>query len=160
MSTSTKTCFKCEESKPVDQFYRHKQMADGRLGKCKECTKSDVRKNYSENKSYYQGYEKARANLPHRILARREYARTEAGRIAGNKAKVAYLERNPIKRAAHNKVSNAVRDGRLERQPCEICGDEIVHAHHDDYAKPLEVRWLCVKHHQEWHNKYGEAANG
>lgn len=160
MSMSTKNCFKCQQEKPVDQFYRHKKMADGLLGKCKDCTKSDVRKNYSDRKSYYQEYEKSRANLPHRILARREYARTQAGRDAAIRAKVSYIERNPIKRDAHNKVSNAVRDGKLIKRPCAVCGDENVHAHHDDYAKPLDVRWLCVTHHREWHNRYGEAANG
>lgn len=160
MSTLTKKCFKCDQVKALDQFYKHSGMSDGRLGKCKECTKEDVRKNYKENKPRYQEYEKSRANLPHRIFARRAYARTQAGKDAFRRAKIAYIERNPIKRDAHNKVSNAIRDGKLTKQPCEVCGDEKVHAHHDDYAKPLDVRWLCKKHHNEWHNTHGEAANG
>ena len=43
-----------------------------------------------------------------------------------------------------------VRDKHIIRQPCEICGEKA-EAHHDDYNKPLEVRWLCFKHHREWH---------
>lgn len=39
------------------------------------------------------------------------------------------------------------------RQPCEICGEKA-EAHHDDYNKPLEVRWLCFKHHREWHKTH------
>ncbi|HEC73154.1 MAG TPA: hypothetical protein ENI26_02140 [Methylophaga aminisulfidivorans] len=93
-------------------------------------------------------------------MARREYARTEAGKQAATKAKVSYIQRNPTKRQAHNQVANALRDGRLEKQPCEVCGEKEVHAHHDDYAKPLDVRWLCNKHHNEWHRIHGEAANG
>lgn len=49
-----------------------------------------------------------------------------------------------------------MRDNNLERQPCEICG-EIAEAHHDDYDKPLEVRWLCTKHHKEWHKQHKDA---
>jgi hypothetical protein len=45
-----------------------------------------------------------------------------------------------------------VNQGFLKRQPCEVCGtEEDVQAHHDDYSKPLDVRWLCRKHHREHH---------
>jgi hypothetical protein len=44
--------------------------------------------------------------------------------------------------------------------PCEVCRTtEKIHAHHDDYAKPLNVRWLCSAHHSQWHAKNGEALN-
>ena len=53
---------------------------------------------------------------------------------------------------AHHLVEKAVLKGVLVRQPCEVCGTtENVEAHHDDYNKPLAVRWLCKKHHHEWH---------
>lgn len=44
----------------------------------------------------------------------------------------------------------SMRDNHLVRKPCEVCGEKA-EAHHDDYAKPLDVRWLCFKHHREWH---------
>lgn len=46
-----------------------------------------------------------------------------------------------------------VRDKHIKRKPCEVCGDPNAEAHHDDYNRPLEVRWLCFKHHREWHRK-------
>lgn len=45
----TKVCFKCVTEKPLSEFYKHKGMPDGHLGKCKECTKKDVREKYAEN---------------------------------------------------------------------------------------------------------------
>lgn len=45
----------------------------------------------------------------------------------------------------------AVAQGKMKRHPCEVCGEGPTEAHHDDYAKPLEVRWLCFVHHQEVH---------
>lgn len=53
---------------------------------------------------------------------------------------------------AENLVQKAVKRGALIRKPCESCGSEdCVHGHHDDYNKPLDVRWLCQKCHFEWH---------
>lgn len=61
------------------------------------------------------------------------------------------MRRNPIQKKANQAVNNAIRDGRLTRQPCEVCGAQKAQAHHEDYSKPLDVRWLCTKHHAEWH---------
>ena len=58
---------------------------------------------------------------------------------------------DPVKRNARHLFQGAVRHGRLKRQPCELCGDVKTHGHHDDYSKPLEVRWLCQKHHGQAH---------
>lgn len=52
---------------------------------------------------------------------------------------------------ARSLVRKAIVHNNLSKKPCEICGESPSQAHHDDYNKPLEVRWLCVKHHKEWH---------
>lgn len=44
-----------------------------------------------------------------------------------------------------------LRRGKLTRGPCEVCG-ELAEMHHDDYSKPLAVRWLCREHHLQHHN--------
>lgn len=51
-------------------------------------------------------------------------------------------------------VQGAIKTGRLKKLPCEVCGEPIVEAHHDDYDKPLDVKWLCKKHHHELHKAY------
>jgi len=53
----------------------------------------------------------------------------------------------------HDMTSVAIEQGLLTQQPCEICGEQKTVAHHDDYNKPYDVRWLCKKHHFEWHSK-------
>lgn len=56
---------------------------------------------------------------------------------------------------AQQAVSKAMRQGRLVRKPCETCGDAESYAHHDSYEEPkwMVVRWLCSKHHHQWHAK-------
>ena len=59
---------------------------------------------------------------------------------------------------ASNLARLAVKRGKLKVGVCEVCGSTDVHGHHDDYSKPLEVRWLCPKHHRQWHAEHGHAA--
>lgn len=150
---SEKECFKCRVSKPLSEFYTHPAMADGHLGKCKDCTRAGSRAHRTQNLEKVRAYDRGRGKLPHRLAANREYQKTAQGKAAHAAATARYREAYPLRRAAHIAVGNAVRDGALLRGACEVCGDVEVEAHHDDYAKPLEVRWLCVKHHKEWHNQ-------
>lgn len=62
-----------------------------------------------------------------------------------------WRKRHPLKYLAHRYVANALSLGVLKKQPCEVCGNPKVDAHHDDYAKPMVVRWLCRAHHNEHH---------
>jgi len=142
MKSTLKTCFKCQQTKAITEFYVHPQMGDGRLNKCKECAKRDVSKNYQANVEHYTSYERERSRRPER------------------KAAVSmYRKRRPsIKRAATIATGNAIRDGKLIPKPCEKCGESKAEAHHDDYSKPLEVRWLCRKHHLEHHGKVSRVA--
>jgi hypothetical protein len=64
--------------------------------------------------------------------------------------------RNPAERHKHEarwQTRRAIASGALVRQPCEVCGNPKVDAHHDDYSRPLDVRWLCRAHHNEHHAK-------
>jgi len=62
-----------------------------------------------------------------------------------------FIKNNPQKKSCHVAVFLAIESGRLERKPCEVCGNLKVDAHHEDYNKPLDVVWLCRQHHADRH---------
>lgn len=57
--------------------------------------------------------------------------------------------RNPEKAFAHDVFSAAIRAGKVTRMPCAVCGNPKTDGHHEDYSKPLDVVWLCRKHHAQ-----------
>jgi len=68
--------------------------------------------------------------------------------------KKSWEKRNPEKVTARLLVYAALKKGILYKAPCEVCGSKKVQGHHEDYSKPLKVRWLCPKHHKMEHRKY------
>jgi len=58
-------------------------------------------------------------------------------------------QRYPEKIRAREAVKKAIKSGKLEKGVCVFCGSEDVQGHHEDYSKPLEVTWLCLKHHRK-----------
>lgn len=60
------------------------------------------------------------------------------------------------KERCRRKTRYAVKSGALAVAPCEVCGTENVEAHHDDYSNPMQVRWLCRKHHRDLHVARGD----
>ena len=66
----------------------------------------------------------------------------------------AYWAKCPEKKRAWLIAHHAIKTNRLVRGPCEFCGTKRdVLAHHDDYSKPLEVRWMCRADHTRYHAK-------
>jgi len=157
----SKVCFKCNTHQPLSEFYKHKMMADGHLNKCKTCAKKDVKDNIEKNIDYYREYDRIRDQLPHRIELKKRYSQTPEGKESKRKQQKKWVESNVIKRSAHIILGNAIRDGRIEKPvKCSICSKTgRIHGHHDDYAFPLTVRWLCPKCHTLWH-KENEPING
>ncbi len=134
-----KKCFKCDQQKPLEEFYRHKMMADGHLNKCKECTKADVRLHRIVSDRPRE-YDRERYRKPER------YARASA-------VSAKWARENSKRKNASTIVSRALKAGKIVRpDTCEICGIEgRIHGHHEDYDKPLEVMWLCPKCHHGRH---------
>lgn len=136
-------CRKCGVMKDQADFYAGHIRQSGEVGECKECTRARVRDRARTNPAV-QAYDRARAKTPER----RSHSRAIAKK---------WRAENPLGYQAQSAVSNAIRDGRLIRQPCLFCGREDVHAHHRDYSKPLEVIWLCPKCHHRLHAAFPEA---
>ena len=141
-----KTCFKCQQSLPRSEFYKHARMADGLLGKCKECTRADARKHRAQNIERIREYDRRRAKAPHR--------RALSSRVAKE-----YRKTHPKRAKANRKVAYHVRAGHLKQKPCEVCGSETSVAHHDDYSAPLDVMWLCQPHHKARHAELDAAGH-
>lgn len=131
-----KRCRVCDCTLPISDFYANSTSADGLAEKCKECHKAAMRKNQVVNRERIRRYEAVRALQPdrkQRVLTARKLRKAA----------------NPDKFRARDAVNNALRDGRLKKLPCQVCGNPKSEAHHADYSKPLEVKWLCFRCHRE-----------
>lgn len=117
-----KPCRDCGRVLILRKFDTDNRSKDGRTNKCKVC-----------RREYMNAYRRLK------------------GRPNQTGYTIAWRKRNPERAKLRSIVAYAIRLGILVRQPCEVCGAEKVHAHHDDYSKPLEVRWLCRDHHNEFH---------
>lgn len=109
---------------------------------CDNCHKAstDRKSHYDRKQRHFCGqacYSEFRKNK----LPKEEHNRFGTGFSPEEQAK---------RRKARSSLNHYMRDKGLERQPCEICGAKA-EAHHDNYDKPLEVRWLCFKHHRSHH---------
>jgi transposase-like protein len=135
-----KRCPKCGVVKLASDFYASKAEADGRDWRCKECVKLRPRSG-------------ATAVTYAKKLAQGQSAQ---GRAASNARNRRHRSRHPLRHAARRLLAQAVSAGRIEREACEVCGNGNTHGHHDDYARPLDVRWLCQRCHTQFH--VGEAA--
>lgn len=138
---TTKMCRTCNEEKVLEDFYKHPRMMDGRLNHCKPCKRAYANKHRDENLDRIRAYDRRRAKEPGRL----EHLRQN---VIKQKA------RYPEKVVARTAVGNAIRDGRLIRCKCERCSETVgVHAHHEDYSKPLDVMWLCPICHAARHKE-------
>ena len=138
-----KECFKCKLTKPLFEFYKHSQMKDGHLNKCKECNKKDANKHRTDNLEKIREYDREREKNPQRIASCIEVTK-------------AWRNEDERRQKAHSKVAYAIKKGVLTKMPCVRCGEQKSLAHHEDYDKPLEVMWLCQPCHKQRHKELKE----
>jgi hypothetical protein len=117
---AVRVCTSCERELPLEtEFHRDSNGRDGRKSICRQCA--------SARTSQWKRENRERAN-------------------AGT---AAYKRRHKERVNARNAVAVAVMRADLTRQPCEVCGEPETEAHHEDYARRLDVQWLCHEHHRQ-----------
>jgi hypothetical protein len=157
---------KCREwhNKPKELVKRHtglcpcgKERASYSPAYCKECA---AKCNKKAREKYRPSAEViARKNERQRIAWHKKYGDRHLKNdpvSADNRLKYKKLaeksDRNIIRHRVRALTRSYIKAGKLIKQPCEICQTiENVEAHHDDYDKPMDIRWLCRKHHREHH---------
>jgi len=168
--TPLKRCTKCGRELPAttDFFRRSSGGLHGVQARCIDCTRAhnrEYQRRYNaehpetnaewRERNHNKVLEKGRRyHAKHResINARRR-ARSQADPSSPRASRDLWNEQNPEKVAAYLMVRKAVNRGELIKHPCEVCGGEKAEAHHDDYSRPLDVRWLCRAHHVAHHMK-------
>lgn len=161
-----KCCFKCGAEKPLSDFYKHPQMSDGHVNKCKECNKKDVRENRAGKADYYNEYDRNRPNHKERVKKISERVKLLYNTDEEFKHKVLvhkqkWLNENQHKRKAHYAVNSAKRAGKLNiPESCEHCEstEKKIQAHHWSYDPEhwLDVVWLCTECHGKEHKRLNE----
>jgi hypothetical protein len=122
-------------------------MADGHLGKCSDCTKRDTRIRLA-----------SKIKDPVWLELERERCRIKGGGGKYDRVKDYIRKRkDPLKLYAHRMIERYVHSGKIVKPSvCSTCGNlpkRFLHGHHDDYTKPLVVRFICELCHGKEHRK-------
>jgi hypothetical protein len=140
-----KRCSSCKQEKDQSEFYTDKKAKDGLKSQCKKCHSlcsvrtRDIDKHRESNKNWMRRS---------KYYTREEVRERELLRCR--------VKNRSWHAKARNLANRAVDLGFLVRPDvCSVCGAEGVktHAHHDDYSKPLDVRWVCIDCHGKLHRK-------
>lgn len=138
-----KVCFKCGRDLPLTEYYKHPQMADGHLNKCKECTKKDVQNKYAENVQDPSYVEKERAR-----------GRDKYKRLYGNFNPELFDARPKEKHYGEYSSSRGrnAKKAMLRYQPWLNLPKEFTNIHHWSYLKPFQVFIVSKKTHYAIHH--------
>lgn len=133
----TRICRLCGEEKSLKvSFYKKKRGVNGYDTRCKEChcslSRERLRRNYDKDREAQKWLKRKKD---------KRHIENERG----------MREKYPEKYKARYQLRNAVKTGKIQKGVCEKCGSAKTEGHHDDYSKPLEVRWFCQRHHKDEH---------
>jgi hypothetical protein len=133
-----KLCKGCNTVKSESDFYKDNRSKTGLSSACKECQSKRNKASRNKNLDYYRSY----YNYRYSVYKQKAYDDAEL-----------YKVRHPEKLEAKKAVQRALKNQEIVKGKCAVCGECNVDAHHEDYSKPLDVIWLCRKHHIDLHAK-------
>ncbi len=154
-------CSKCREPKTDDGFPKNKRYSNGLHPWCRLCLGKATKKWRENNRERVRVSSRKWRESEHGRNVLQKWRENNREKVqAGYRRKAAARNlRSPEKVYARRQANLARSRGDLVPEPCEVCGTtEDIQGHHNDYSKPLEVRWLCRTHHNEHHKnlKIGE----
>lgn len=160
-------CSRCKRTKRADEFSVRRSRPSGRSSWCKACTSAirkarrqdpALRPRILEKDREHNNSPKTRAWRLARILdgtnakkSREAYHRRKAHRQPG---KIQARARTSTKRRHQKKCNYLVHlllyFKFLRKEPCKICGKKSTQAAHINYDHPLNIVWLCTRHHRQF----------
>ncbi len=163
-----KKCSRCKVEKNIDEFDKRGGKRKGQQAYCKKCNVERMKERWNKGLVQVNKLEKSeydRTRRENNVIRSRQNQQAKAWTL-GNLERIKTAAENrkllfPEKIRAQRMVINAVQRGRIEKpDACSCCGKNtpgnILHGHHDDYSKPLEVDWLCASCHGLRHSLFGK----
>lgn len=161
-----KSCKECGIKKELELFVRNKSCKDGYANQCKSCVKVKRAIYLLENKEKikistkkYRDSHKEERRIKQKIYRElhkedirkynKEYERSSAGKKTSKKSRAKYPNANKSRVYYRSIARN--RDLPNVCENCKLIGK--VEGHHDDYNKPMDVTYLCIRCHKDWHKE-------
>ncbi len=136
---SGKRCRICQQNRPPSDFYDQPGSRDGKRNECRFCFSDAVCRRQRENGDRYKAYQRQWRKENQEMVRVYEHSHAQSP-----------------ERRARNSAKAAAKWGTIARpQECPRCGSQgkEIHAHHEDYSRPLDVRWLCEGCHFQLHRE-------
>jgi len=130
-----KKCIRCGEEKELDDFYKHKTMNDGRLGKCKECCKEQAKERELRLRNDDEWVKKERARGREKYH-RLNYKENKPSFDVRKKRNDNYRDKYPEKYMAKIKSQRLKQDGKQNHHwsYSEENALDVIFLNHTDHA--------------------------